>query len=86
MTAETKQELFNYLSGELGAIALESNLFDIEKIIKNKQPIAEMAKQRLEKERGGNISLWVDDEQTEYWTEIYSMGVEDERYERLSEN
>lgn len=43
-------------------------------------PLAEdMAKQRLEKERGKNIELWADGEQTEYWIEIYSMGVNDER-------
>jgi len=39
----------------------------------------EMATIRLEKERGKNIELWVDGEQTEYWKEIYSMGVNDER-------
>lgn len=43
-------------------------------------PLAEdMAKERLEKERGKNIELWTDGEQTEYWIEIYSMGVNDER-------
>lgn len=39
----------------------------------------EMATIRLEKERGKNIELWVDGEQTEYWKEIYAMGVNDER-------
>ena len=43
-------------------------------------PTAEdMATIRLEKERGKNIELWVDGEQTEYWKEIYAMGVNDER-------
>lgn len=45
-----------------------------------KTPLAEdMAKERLQKERGKNIELWVGGEQTEYWIEIYSMGVNDER-------
>jgi hypothetical protein len=39
----------------------------------------EMAKERLAIERGGNMALWVDSEQTEYWCEIYEMGVSDER-------
>jgi hypothetical protein len=39
----------------------------------------EMASKRLELVRGKNIELWVDGEQTEYWKEIYMMGVSDER-------
>jgi hypothetical protein len=51
-----------------------------------KPPLAEdMAKERLQKERGKNIGLWTDGEQTEYWIEIYSMGVNDERA-RVSAN
>lgn len=45
MTAETKQELFNYLSGELEVTALSSNLFEIENIImKGFQEIEKKAK------------------------------------------
>lgn len=43
------------------------------------QSAEEMATIRLEKERGKNIELWIDEEQTEYWKEIYTMGVNDER-------
>ncbi|MEK6878524.1 MAG: hypothetical protein AABY22_02900, partial [Nanoarchaeota archaeon] len=45
----------------------------------------DMAKAKLEQIRGKNIDLWVDGEQSEYWKEIYSMGVNDERV-RASSN
>jgi len=44
----------------------------------------EMASKRLEKERGKNIELWVDGEQTDYWKEVYCLGVMDERERQLS--
>lgn len=39
----------------------------------------EMSIIALERERGNNIELWVDSETTEYWKEIYALGVSDER-------
>lgn len=39
----------------------------------------EMANIALEKVRGKNIELWVDGKQTEYWKEIFCMGVNAQR-------
>lgn len=41
MNAEVKQELFNYLGNELDVIVLDTNLFEIEAIIKKWNPISQ---------------------------------------------
>jgi len=46
----------------------------------------EMATKRLELVRGKNIELWVDGEQTDYWKEVYSLGVNDERNNTFNSN
>lgn len=45
-----------------------------------------MATKRLELVRGKNIELWVDGEQTDYWKEVYSLGVNDERNNTFNYN
>lgn len=66
---------------ELELLAIENEMEALRKhAVSGSLPSAEeMATIRLEKERGKNIELWVDGEQTEYWKEIYAMGVNDER-------
>lgn len=60
------------------------NLF-IDKTTKKLSP-EEMATKRLELVRGKNIELWIDGEQTDYWKEVYSLGVNDERNNTFNSN
>lgn len=41
MNAEIKQELFDYLGNELDVIVLDSNLFEIERIVRKWNPISQ---------------------------------------------
>lgn len=54
---ESQQELFNYLSDELGAIALQSQMQDIERIILNSENTEIVKLQAIQQyllERGAN--------------------------------
>lgn len=67
------------------SIARELENHFIDKANKKLSP-EEMATKRLELVRGKNIELWVDGEQTDYWKEVYSLGVNDERNNTFNYN